>query len=503
VRLWSGRFGQDIIAQTLDYTHTTDVDRRLVQVELWASMAHVLMLCRRGIIPENDGRALLAGLKAMLQEWEQGTFQLDKALEDVHLNVETELIKRLGAEVGGKVHTARSRNDQVVTDARLYVREQLIGLGRDLAGFALDLCHAARGHVNSLTLGYTHSQPAQPVSFAFWLTGYASLFRRDLIRLSHAYSTVNQNPLGACALAGTSFPIDRALTTELLGFDSLLVHALDATSARDFLLETASALAILMGHVSRFCEEIVVGSTFEFGIFEVEDRFATGSSIMPQKKNPVVAELARARAGIAYSALLELLTVVKAVPLGYSSDLQQDKPPLWRALDATASTISILRAQTAGMHFHHDRAARACWDSFCTATELANHLVRALGMPFRQAHHVIGALVRRLTDEEQTLSNTARVCEILAESGINLAEGEVQKLVDPSEVLRRQQSQGGTAPERVSETISALEGEFRILNSAWDERAHRLEHALERTLSVVNKYVGGESLPSLLPSDGL
>jgi argininosuccinate lyase len=498
LNLWGSRFNEDIAAQTLDYTQTVDIDASMIKSDLWGSTAHVLMLCLQNIVPAEDGRSILNALLQLLAKAEQGALTLDKAKEDVHLNIESILINDLGLEIGGKLHTARSRNDQVVTDARLYLREQLLLVAEEVARLVEELLAQAEKHRESVMLGYTHSQAAQPVSYGFWLSGHASVFLRDINRLLHAYDTVNENPLGACAIAGTSFPIDREFTTRLLGFARTLAHALDATSSRDFMSESAAALTILMSHISRLAEEIVVWSSFEFGLVQVADAFATGSSIMPQKKNPVVAELARARAGSVLGCFVELLTVIKGVAMGYSSDLQQDKPPMWRALDMTRATVAILRAQMATLHFDAARAETNCWESFSTATELANYLVTAERRPFREAYQIVGELVKRLSSAGKTLRDFATVHAFLAERGIGVSAEKLGDIVAPRRVLERQISAGSTGPEAVAATVEGLREDLRGLLTSISTKADAINKALQDTRDMASKFVAGSELDAFL-----
>jgi argininosuccinate lyase len=401
MRLWASRFAKELTRDALEYTHTVDIDERLLHPELWASLAHALMLSRQGIIGEQAGRTIAGSLATLWRESERGEIVLDKELEDVHLNVESTLIERVGPEIGGRLHTGRSRNDQVVTDARIYARNELLRLADELEQLARVAIARAREETTTVMLGYTHSQPAQPITFGFWLTYSASVAERDLRRLMATYALVNENPLGGGALAGTSFDLDRELTRELLGFDRVLTHALDATTGRDFILDVLSLLAIVMANHSRLCEELVQRSGLCDRTFSVDDSVATGSSIMPQKKNPVVAELGRARAQSVAGALTEVLGVLKAVPFGYSCDLQQDKPALWRALDVTLTTTPMLTEHLRSVSLDRDRALQQCWESFCTATELANWLVKEHGLPFRTAYSVVGETVKELIRDAQ------------------------------------------------------------------------------------------------------
>lgn len=499
MKLWDGRFQQEPNQETLIYTQTTDIDQQMLASDLHGSIAHVLMLCRQGILSEEDGRAILCSLLRLLECAGRGELQLRMELEDVHLNIESLVIEELGP-LGGRMHTARSRNDQVVTDARLYVREALLQLVSEVLALVEVLADKARMETDHLLLGYTHSQAAQPISYGFWLSCYASIFLRDAGRLLRSVEAVNQNPLGACALAGTSFPIDRNLTTRLLGFDGLALHALDATSSRDFLLEPLAAMAIFMSNVSRISEEIVIWSSFENRVLQVEDSFATGSSIMPQKKNPVVAELGRARAGGVYGALMHLLTVVKSVPMGYCCDLQEDKPPVWRALDISTSSASILRSQMASVRFQGDRAAQACLESFSTITELANYLTREKGMPFRDAHRITGRLVLEMEKEGRTLVDSDSALDTLRQLGIDIDAATLRELVDPAQVMRRQRSAGGTAPERVMEILGEIVAEHGRLSGLCRSRAAVIQDSLARMLDIASRFAEGEMLGELLDS---
>ena len=497
-KLWSSRFTKDITDKTLDYTQTIDIDCRMVRGDLWGSLAHTLMLGKQEIVPHSDCRLILDCLLTLFDENEIKPIVLQKELEDVHLNIETIVIQKLGLDIGGKLHTARSRNDQVVTDARLYLREEIIALAFQIINLSQDLLTQAEEHLETVMLGYTHSQPAQPISFAFWLSSYVSIFVRDLQRLSDTYKRVNQNPLGSCALAGTSFPTDRKLTTELLAFNCTILHALDATSSRDFILEAVAALALYMSHISRLGEEVVIWSSMEYGLIEVDDSFCTGSSIMPQKKNPVVAELMRAKACTVFGALSELLGMVKSVSLGYSCDLQQDKPPLWRSIDIAASSTSILHDQMKSINFNNLQAEKRCWDSFSTATELANFLVREKNLSFRESYSIVGSVIKTLSSTKKSFFDQKIVLELLQEKGIALESKVLNSITAPLQVLKRQNSLGGTSPTSTLEIIQHLRAELQNQTQAFEQRQHKIERGLSRTLSLAKRYVSGEPVSTLI-----
>ena len=499
-KLWAGRFEKDIDNLVLDYTQTVDIDQRLIKSDLWGSLAHVIMLCHKDIIPINKGRAILAVLLELLADCEKKRLVLDKNMEDVHLNVEHMIISKLGVNVGGCVHTARSRNDQVVTDTRLYLRNHLLTIQSELVKLIEDLLTMGKNSLEQIMVGYTHWQPAQPITLAYWLTSYASMFLRDLERLAAAIRHTNQSPLGACALAGTFFPIDRELTAKLLGFDKLLLHGLDATSTRDFVVESIGAMAMVMSNISKLAEEIVLWNTYEFNLVKVDDAFATGSSIMPQKKNPVVAELARARVGRVYGALTQILTVVKGVTSGYSCDLQEDKPFLWQALDDTLFTIRMMRKQINTLKFNTQRAYKLCWENFTTATELANHLVAENQMAFLESHRVVGELVTRLIRDNKNLSDLDSVITILNEMDIRLTVDKARYLFDPNEVVKRQTSPGGTSPQSVEHIIAELTTDLINCQSQIDQYQTNINNALENTLRVSSRISEGMDTQQALHS---
>lgn len=480
-KLWAGRFEKDITNSVLEYTHTVDIDKRLLESELWGSTAHVLMLSRQNILKKDVAKKIINAIIELRELSNDGVFILDKKLEDVHLNVESYLIDKLGKEIGGQVHTARSRNDQVVTDTRLYLRESLLSIQLEIIKLIFVLLGLADQHTKTVIVGYTHGQPAQPISYGFWLSSYASIFLRDIERLEKAYETTNQNPLGACALAGTSFPIDRQFTTDLLGFDGLILHSLDATSTRDFILETLSSFAILMSNFSKMAEEIIIWSSFEYGVLQVDDAFATGSSIMPQKKNPVVAELIRSRTGRVYGSLMQLLTSTKGIPMGYNCDLQEDKPPLWNSIDTVMSTVSMLREHIETMQINPERFLALSWINFTTATELANYFVQELNMSFREAHRIVGSIVKRLSNDGYNLSHINNISELLKVEKIELNPEKLSEILNPERSIEKQNSEGGTSPSRTMDIIKQLREELADHETILKRRRLRIQGAYSKT----------------------
>lgn len=356
----------------------------------------------------------------------------------------------LVGEVGGRMHTARSRNDQVQTDARMVSRNWLLDAAEEIIDFGQNLFDCETEDRETIIPGYTHSQAAQPISVAFWKAVHGFALVRDDHRLKDAWGRVNNNPLGSCALAGTTFNLDRGYTTELLGFNSSMPNALDATSTRDWTIEIAAAVASGAANISRMQEEIVTWNSNEYALVEVHDSFTTGSSIMPQKKNPVVAELARGKSGRETGALIQLLMMEKSVSLGYSCDLQEDKPIYWSALDSYLDTVRICKKQNSMLNFNTKRGTDLCWDNFSTATELANTLVSDFSIPFRTTHRITGDVVASLIGKGLTLRNTKMVSQILHdEHQINLTEKRLVDILDPLNALRNYQSTGATGPNPV------------------------------------------------------
>ncbi len=497
-KLWSGRFREELDPLVLEYTHSVEVDIRLLASELWASLAHVMMLCKQQILEQKHGRLIAETLLELLDEAAEGRLHLEKDLEDVHLNIENMLVAKLGIDVGGRIHIARSRNDQVATDTRLYLRSEILNVQLKLLDLVESVIEKAQGEEETLMVGFTHSQPAQPISVAYWLMAYGTALMRDVNRLSRAYETTNLNPLGACALAGTTFPVNRRLTTKLLAFDNVLLHALDATSSRDFMIEVAAALSLLMANLSRLAEELVVWNSMGMDLLEISDSFATGSSIMPQKKNPIVAELVRARTGRVYASLMHLLTIVKGLPMGYSCDLQEDKPLLWSALDVVVSAIVLMSKQLSSIAFNHERVLDICWKGFTTATELANYLTTQHGKSFRESHRIVGQVVSASTDAGKTLAQTEFIRAELRKRGILVDSKELGPIVDPVEAMRRQQTEGGTSPSRTREMIREVSQQVEMHREAAETKVSTNKEALARTIQSAHAFVQGNDIRNAL-----
>jgi argininosuccinate lyase len=420
-------------------------DRRLYAQDIAASKAHAAMLVRQGIIGAEDGAAIQAGLDQVLKEIEAGTFAFKAALEDIHMNVEARL-KEIVGEAAGRLHTARSRNDQVTTDFRLWVRDCIDGLDAQLVELMRALIDRAEQHAATVMPGMTHLQPAQPVTFGHHLLAYVEMLGRDRGRLADARRRLNECPLGAAALAGTSFPIDRAATAQALGFDRPAANSLDAVSDRDFVLEFLAAGAILALHLSRLAEEIVLWVSDGFRFISLSDAYTTGSSIMPQKRNPDAAELVRAKAGRVVGALNAITLVMKGLPLAYGKDMQEDKEPTFDAADTLSLCLAVMTGMVRDMSVNEAAMRQAASAGFSTATDLADWLVRRLQLPFRAAHHVTGALVRLAEQRGCQLAELPLDAMQTAEPRIT---ADVFSVLSVESSVASRTCFGGTAPDNV------------------------------------------------------
>jgi argininosuccinate lyase len=454
--LWGGRFAAGPAAAMAEINASIDFDRRLYAEDIAGSKAHAAMLVRQGILSSEDGDAIARGLEAVLHEIESGDFPFSAAHEDIHMNVEARLAELIGP-VAGRLHTARSRNDQVATDFRMWVRSAAEALDDHLRDLQAALLDRAEEHAATVMPGFTHLQPAQPVTFGHHLLAYVEMFGRDRGRFADARQRLNECPLGAAALAGTGFPIDRDGTAEALGFERPMANSLDAVSARDFAVEFLAAAAIAATHLSRLAEEITLWSGPGFGFISLSDAYSTGSSIMPQKRNPDAAELVRGKSGRVIGALVSLIAVIKGLPLAYAKDLQEDKEPVFDAAD----TLSLCLAATAGMvrDLTVDAAAMRAMAGagYATATDLADWLVRTLDMPFRKAHHVSGRIVRMAAESDRALDALSLDEMRTVEPAIT--EGVFDVLSVEQSVASRT-SFGGTAPDNVAAAVQAARARF-------------------------------------------
>jgi argininosuccinate lyase len=443
---WGGRFagGPAEIMQRINAS--IGFDAKLWRQDILGSRAHAAMLAHAGIIAAADAAAIDAGLAAIGADIEAGRFAFTEALEDIHMNIEARLAERIG-DPGRRLHTARSRNDQVATDFRLWVRDSIDGLDAQLADLMRALALRAADHAADPMPGFTHLQTAQPVTFGHHLLAYVEMLARDRGRLADCRRRLNQSPLGAAALAGTSFPIDRHMTASALGFDTPCANSLDAVSDRDFALEFLAAASICAMHLSRFAEEVVIWCSAPYGFISLSDAFTTGSSIMPQKRNPDAAELTRAKTGRIFGALITLLTVMKGLPLAYAKDMQEDKEPVFDATAALALSLAATAGMVRDMHPDLSRMRAASGAGFSTATDLADWLVRVLNLPFRRAHHVTGRIVARAEAIGVDLARLPLAEMQAEEPGIT---GSVFEVLSVDASVASRTSYGGTAPANVS-----------------------------------------------------
>jgi argininosuccinate lyase len=447
--MWGGRFSDKPAELMQAINVSIGFDRRLAAQDLAGSRAHAAMLQKTGVITSEDAQAILEGLETIGAEMAAGTFPFREEYEDIHMNVEARLRELIGP-AAGRLHTARSRNDQVALDFRLWVREACDRTAAQLKALQKALVAKAEPHAATLMPGFTHLQPAQPVTFGHHLMAYVEMFGRDAARFADARARMNESPLGAAALAGSPFPIDREMTARALGFDRPSANSLDSVADRDFALEALAAATITAIHLSRLAEEIVIWMTPQFGFITLTDAFTTGSSIMPQKKNPDAAELVRAKAGRLLGSFTQLCVVMKGLPLTYSKDMQEDKVPTFEAFDALELSLRAMAGMVADLEPNAERMAAAAGAGFSTATDLADWLVRELGLPFRDAHHITGAAVKRAEQLSCDLPGLP-LAELQALEP-RIGEG-VYKVLAPAASVASRTSYGGTAPDQVRAQI--------------------------------------------------
>ena len=444
-KMWGGRFGEGPDAIMEEINVSIDVDRHMYAQDIAASKAHAAMLAAQGIITASDAKNIARGLDTILSEIEKGSFDFKRALEDIHMNVESRLGELIGP-ASGRLHTARSRNDQVATDFRLYVRDTIDEIDASLAAFQHALVTRALEHAGTVMPGFTHLQTAQPVTFGHHLLAYVEMAARDRGRFADARKRLNESPLGAAALAGTSFPIDRDATARALGFDRPMANSLDAVSDRDFVIETLSAAAIASVHLSRFAEEIVIWTSPLVGLVRLSDRFTSGSSIMPQKRNPDAAELVRAKSGRVIGSLTALLIVMKGLPLAYQKDMQEDKQGAMEAFGALSLAVRAMTGMVLDIVPDEARMKSAAGEGYATATDLADWLVRTLKMPFRDAHHITARIVGAASDKGLPLHG-------LPLKDMQAIEPKITKealaVLSVEASVKSRVSYGGTAPKNV------------------------------------------------------
>ncbi len=449
---WGGRFLEATEKMLEEFSASVHYDCRLYRQDIAGSKVHARMLARQGIISDKDADAIIKGLGEIEEEIASGGFVWSHELEDVHMNIEQALVERIG-EAGKRLHTARSRNDQVATDIRLYLREEIDRLDGLLSLLQEALLHQARAHEDLILPGYTHLQRAQPVLWPHHMLAYFEMFRRDRDRLQDCRKRVNICPLGSAALAGTGFPIDREYVAEELGFHGITANSLDAVSDRDFIIEFLATASIVMAHLSRLSEELILWTSEEFSFVDLPDSFCTGSSIMPQKKNPDVPELVRGKTGRVYGHLMSLLTTIKGLPLAYNRDLQEDKEALFDTVDTVCASVEIMAALVARLVPRKEHISRIVTQGFLTATDLADYLVKK-GMPFRQAHSVVGKAVSQCISQGKELTDM-NLEDLKAFS--SLIDEDIFEVLSIEGSVGTRRCPGGTAPERVAEALAKAE----------------------------------------------
>ena len=452
-KMWAGRFQKALDKEADDFNSSIHFDCRMFRQDIEGSIAHAAMLARQGILSAQEGEALIAGLGEILQDLDSGKLTFDPAAEDIHMFVESVLTERLG-DVGKKLHTARSRNDQVALDIRLYLRGEVKEILTRTDGLLDALLGQAKAHADTIMPGYTHLQRAQPITFGHHLLAYCMMLLRDEGRLEDAARRMNQSPLGCCALAGTTYPTDRASAARDLGFDGITLNSLDGVSDRDFCLEILSACSILMMHLSRLAEEVILWASWEFKFVELDDAYTTGSSIMPQKKNPDMAELARGKTGRVYGDLMALLTVLKGLPLAYNKDMQEDKEAVFDAIDTVKKCLSVFAPMIRTMKPLPENMYAAAQKGFINATDLADYLVKK-GLPFRTAYKLVGQAVAKAIELGKALDQLP--LETLRQFS-PLFDQDVYEAISLEACVRRRTSAGGPGPESVAAQIAYVEG---------------------------------------------
>lgn len=445
--------------EAASFNSSLEFDKRIFEADIELNTAHTTMLAKQGIIPEKTATNILKALKDLKEEGIEA-LDLDLSVEDIHMAVENYVTSKIGEEAG-YMHTAKSRNDQVATDLRLVLKKEIKIIGLNILNFIEEIINMADEHKETIFVGYTHLQHAQPTTFAHHLLAYANALRRDYERLMDAYKRVDMNPLGSAALTTTSFPIDREMTTELLGFSRIMENSIDGVSSRDFIAETVFSLSMLTSTFSKICEELINWSTYEFGVVEIAYEYSSTSSIMPQKKNPDIAELARAKSAILTGELMTIMTILKALPYSYNKDLQEITPHLWNAVDNAKSILSIMHGMLSTITLNKERASELAKSNFATATELADILVREKNMPFRTAHKIVGRMVTVALDDNVSIDNIDlkfldSISQELFDKPLDLEEDLIRKALDPLENVRSRKVIGGSSPEATQNAILSL-----------------------------------------------
>ena len=451
-KMWEGRFSKALDQQADDFNSSIHFDSRMFRQDIQGSMAHATMLAAKNIIRQEEADTIIEGLAAILQDLESGKLAIDMTAEDIHMFVEAELTKRLG-DVGKRLHTARSRNDQVAVDIRLYLRDEAAEITQMLRTLLEAILHQAKQHTETIMPGYTHLQRAQPITFAHHLLAYGMMFTRDITRIQDAVKRMNVNPLGSCALAGTTYDTDRYMTAKALGFDGITLNSIDGVSDRDFCVELLSAFATVMMHLSRFSEEIILWASWEFKFIELDDSYTTGSSIMPQKKNPDIAELVRGKTGRVYGDLMAMLTVLKGIPLAYNKDMQEDKECIFDAIDTVKQCLTVFPPMLETMTALPENMLKAAQKGFINATDLADYLTKK-DIPFRTAYKLVGQIVAYCI-EKNTVLDALSLEEY--RQFHDLFEADVFEAISLRRCVESRISQGSTSPASAQTQIQYIE----------------------------------------------
>lgn len=454
-KLWAGRFAKELDSRANDFNSSIRVDSRMVRQDIKGSIAHATMLGATGILPQAEVDLIVEGLQGILADIDAGSLPIDMTAEDVHMFVENELTRRLG-DTGKRLHTARSRNDQVAVDVRLYLRDEAEEIKELLKNLILTLAELADENKAVIAPGYTHLQRAQPIAFGHHLAAYAMMFVRDYERVVDTVKRMNQSPLGSCALAGTGYPTDRRLAAQLLGFDGITLNSMDGVSDRDFCVELANTCALIMTHLSRFSEEVILWASWEFKFIELDDAFSTGSSIMPQKKNPDIAELVRGKSGRVYGNLMALLTMLKGLPLAYNKDMQEDKELIFDSVDTVKDCLAVFAPMLATMRVLPDNMRKAAANGFINATECADYLTRK-GLPFRTAYKITGQIVAYCIANGKTLEtlDLSEYKEFCADF-----EEDIYASVDMQHCIDIRVSEGCAGTQSVEQQVAFLKSYF-------------------------------------------
>ena len=462
---WDGRFSERTDRLVEVFTSSINIDKRLYSYDVEGSIAHCRMLARQSIITEEDASLLIQGLSKIKIDIERGKFLFDDSLEDIHMHIESRLLQDIG-KTAQKLHTARSRNDQIALDVRMYLRDETLDILKNLISLRELIVDFAKVHIDAVLPGYTHLQRAQPVLLSHHMMAYYEMFSRDCGRFRDALKRMNIMPLGSAALAGTTYPIDREYTAELLGFPEVSANSIDSVSDRDFIIEFLAAASLCMVHLSRISEELVLWSSSEFGFIELPDSFSTGSSIMPQKKNPDVPELVRGKTGRVFGDLIALLSIMKSLPLAYNRDMQEDKGPLFDAVDTLKACVEIYIKMLPNIKIKKEAMLEAASRGFLNATDMADYLV-ARGMPFRQAHSCIGKIVSYAISENKELHEMT-LKELKPFS--SLFKKDVFDILTTRQMIDRRKSSGGTATKNVEAAIKVAEGDIKKEYGVWSRQ---------------------------------